>query len=60
MVSQLADWFTAAMQEPEIKAKLAVQAFQPLGVCGLEFGTFIHKQYGDFGRIIRAADIKAE
>ena len=60
MVSQLADWFTAAMREPEIKAKLAIQAFQPLGVCGAEFGTFIRKQYDDFGRIIREANIKAE
>ena len=56
-MSQLADWFTAAMQEPEIKAKLAIQAFQPLGVCGEEFGTFIRTQYDGFGHIIRDANI---
>jgi tripartite-type tricarboxylate transporter receptor subunit TctC len=60
MVSQLSDWFIAAMQEPEIKAKLSTQAFQPLGVCGAEFGAFIRKQYEDFGRIIRETNIKAE
>ena len=37
-VSQLEGWFTAAMQVPEIKAKLVVQGLYPVGTCGADFG----------------------
>ena len=60
LVSQLADWFTAAMQVPEVKARLAAQAFHPLGMCGADFGAFLRKQYDEYGRIIREANIKAD
>jgi tripartite-type tricarboxylate transporter receptor subunit TctC len=33
-VSQYADWFTAAMRAPEVKAKLNSQGFIPVGSCG--------------------------
>jgi tripartite-type tricarboxylate transporter receptor subunit TctC len=59
-VSQLAGWFTAAMQVPEVKAKLVVQGLYPVGICGVEFGAFLRKQYDDYGRVIREANIKAE
>jgi len=32
----------------------------PDETCGAEFGAFIRKQYDDFGRVIREANIKAE
>ena len=59
-VSQLADWFTAAMQVPEVKAKLVAQSLYPVGMCGADFGALLRKQYDEFGRIIREANIKAE
>ena len=36
-VAQLADWFIAAMQMPEVKAKLLVPGLYPVGTCGAEF-----------------------
>jgi tripartite-type tricarboxylate transporter receptor subunit TctC len=59
-VSQLADWFGAALQAPEVKAKLVVQGLYPVGMCGAAFGTLVRKQYDDFGRVIHEANIKAE
>ena len=59
-ISQLAGWFTAAMQVPEVKAKIATQEVYPVGMCGAEFGAFLRKQYDDYGRVIREANIKAE
>jgi tripartite-type tricarboxylate transporter receptor subunit TctC len=59
-ISQLAGWFTAAMQVPEVKAKIATQEVYPVGMCGADFGAFLRKQYDDYGRVIREADIRAE
>jgi tripartite-type tricarboxylate transporter receptor subunit TctC len=59
-ISQLAGWFTAAMQVPEAKAKFASQEVYPVGMCGADFGAFLRKQYDDYGRVIREANIKAE
>jgi tripartite-type tricarboxylate transporter receptor subunit TctC len=59
-VSQLADWLTAAMQVPEVKAKLVAQGLFPVGVCGTDFAAFIREQYDEYGRIIREVKIKAQ
>jgi tripartite-type tricarboxylate transporter receptor subunit TctC len=59
-VFQLAGWFTAAMQVPEVRAKLVAQGLFPAGMCGADFTALIHKQYEEFGRVIREANIKAE
>ena len=58
MVSELADWFTAAMQEPEVKSKLVAQQLYPVGMCGAEFAAFVRKRYIDIGQVIREANIK--
>jgi len=60
IVSQLSGWLTSAMKVPEVKTKLATQAFRPIGICGADFRAFLRKQYDEYGRIIRAANIKAE
>jgi len=57
---QLAGWFAAAMQSPEVKPKLAVQALLPVAKCGADFTAHLRKQYNDYGRVIREANIKAE
>jgi tripartite-type tricarboxylate transporter receptor subunit TctC len=59
-VSQAAGWFTAALQAPEVKAKLAPQGLFAVGTCGAEFGAFIRKQYDDAARAIREGNIKAQ
>ncbi len=59
-VSQFTGWFTAALQVPEVKAKLVAQGLFPVGTCGADFGVLLRKQYDDFSRVIREANIKAE
>jgi tripartite-type tricarboxylate transporter receptor subunit TctC len=58
--AQLASWFTAAMQVAEVKPKLVNLGLYPVGMCNAEFGAHIHKQFDEYGRIIRDANIKAE
>jgi hypothetical protein len=60
MLSQLAEWFTAALHEPEVKAKLAIQGLYPDGIWGLKFGAFLREQYDQFGRVIRESSFKLE
>jgi tripartite-type tricarboxylate transporter receptor subunit TctC len=59
-VSQLADWFGAALQSPEVRAKLVIQRFYPVEMRGADFSAYIKKQHEEFGRVIREANIKAE
>jgi tripartite-type tricarboxylate transporter receptor subunit TctC len=58
--AQLASWFTAAMQVPDVKPKLLNQGLYPVGMCNADFGAHIHKQFDEYGRIIRDANIRAE
>ena len=57
---RLAQLFTAALQAPETRSRLVAQGFFPTGTCGADFGAFIRKQYEEYGRNIRDANIKAE
>jgi tripartite-type tricarboxylate transporter receptor subunit TctC len=59
-VVQAANWFTAALQAPEVKSKFGPQGLFPVGTCGAEFGVFIRKQYDDAARAIREGNIKAQ
>jgi tripartite-type tricarboxylate transporter receptor subunit TctC len=59
-LSQLAGLFIAALQAPEIRPKLDLQGLYPVGACGADFAAHLRKQYEDYGRVIRAANIKAE
>lgn len=58
MVSQLAGWSTAALQAPEFRAKLVPLGLYSVGICGADFAALLRKQYDDFGRVIREANIK--
>lgn len=57
---QLATWFTAALKAPEVKAKLDMQGLFEVGICGEGYAAFLQKQYDDYGRAIRDANIKAQ
>jgi tripartite-type tricarboxylate transporter receptor subunit TctC len=59
-VSQLAGWFTAAMQAAEVKAALAREELYPVGMCGADFGAYLRKQYDEYGRVIRGSKINVE
>jgi tripartite-type tricarboxylate transporter receptor subunit TctC len=60
ILSRLAGWFSAALEVPELNAKLEVQGLYPGRRCGADFTSFLRKQYDDYGRFIREANIKAE
>jgi tripartite-type tricarboxylate transporter receptor subunit TctC len=60
VVAQLIDLFANALQVPEMKVKLIGQGLFPVKVCGAEFSDRLRKQYDDYGRVIREANIKAE
>jgi tripartite-type tricarboxylate transporter receptor subunit TctC len=59
-VSRLIRWTTSALQVPEVRQKLEPLGLYPISMCGAAFATLLRKQYVDFGRIIREANIKAE
>jgi tripartite-type tricarboxylate transporter receptor subunit TctC len=60
MTAELAGWFTAAMQAPGVRPKLALQALSPVAKCGADFTAHLRKQFDDYGRVIREANIRAE
>jgi tripartite-type tricarboxylate transporter receptor subunit TctC len=60
ITTQTIGLFTAALQAPEIRAKLAAQDSYPVGMCGADFAAYIRKQLDDTGRTIRDANIKTE
>ena len=60
LLSQLAEWFTAAMQKPEVKAKLNELGFFPAGICGQDFAALLRKQYEEYGRVIRSANMRPD
>ena len=53
MLSQFAGWLKAALQDPEVKAKLALQGLYPVGMCGDEFAAYVRKRFDDYGEMIR-------
>ena len=59
-ISQLIGLFSAAMQTPQIKAKFAGLGFFAGGECGNDYAAILRKNYDDYGRIIRDANIKME
>jgi tripartite-type tricarboxylate transporter receptor subunit TctC len=60
IVSRLSASFAAAVQAPEMKAKLITLGFYPVGLCGADFAAYLRRQYDEYGRVIREANIKAE
>ncbi len=58
--AELAQWFTAAMAAPDLKARLIALGFFPAGICGPEFAAMLQKQFDDYGRIIGEANIRVE
>jgi tripartite-type tricarboxylate transporter receptor subunit TctC len=59
-INELAEWFVAALQVPEVREKLRLQGLYPVGMCGAEFSAFVRKRYDEYGEAIRAANLKAQ
>jgi tripartite-type tricarboxylate transporter receptor subunit TctC len=60
IVTQYAEWLSAALKAPEVKAKLALQELYPLGLCGADFSAFLRKQNEEYARVIKEANFKLE
>ncbi len=59
-VAQLSGWFGAALAADAVKQKLQREAMYPVGACGADFAAQLRRQFDDYARVIREADIKAE
>jgi tripartite-type tricarboxylate transporter receptor subunit TctC len=59
-LTQLAGWFAAAVQAPEVRPKLVAQELYPAGDCGADFAAHLRKEHEKYGRIVREAGIKAD
>ena len=59
-LTQLAEWFGAAMKSPEVDAKLESVGLYPAVRCGNDFAHFIKARAGDYARVIRDANIKVD
>jgi tripartite-type tricarboxylate transporter receptor subunit TctC len=59
-VAQLGQWFTAAMQAADVKPKLIGLGLYPVGTCGDAYAAHIRKQFDEYARVIKEANIKGE
>jgi len=59
-VSQLVDWFSAALLAPQVKAKLTAVALYPNPKCGADFAAHLRRQSEFFSGMIRELNIKTE
>jgi tripartite-type tricarboxylate transporter receptor subunit TctC len=60
VISRIGGAFIAALQAPDVKDKLLAQGLYPVGICGADFANYIRKQYDEYGRIIREANMKLD
>jgi tripartite-type tricarboxylate transporter receptor subunit TctC len=59
-VAQLVGTFSRAVEAPEVKAKLALQALYSDPRCGSAFAAHIRRQSDEYARMIRELNIKGE
>lgn len=60
VMDELRRWFSSAGQSREMKEKLALQGLAPTVACGAEFSALLKRQYEQYGRAIRAANLKVQ
>ena len=60
VIAHLSTLFVSALKAPEVTSKLLPQGLYPVGSCGADFGSYMRKQYDEYARTIREANIKAE
>lgn len=59
-VAQLIALFKAALDTPDVSAKLVAQGLYPVGACGADFNAHIKQQFDSYARVIKDANIKLE
>jgi tripartite-type tricarboxylate transporter receptor subunit TctC len=60
IVARLSSWFAEALEAPDVKPKLRPLGLTIVAQCGAAFAAHIHRQFEDYGRQLREANIKAE
>ena len=60
VAAELAGWFKAAINAPEVTPRLTKIGLYPVGTCLDDFAAHIRNQYDEYGRIIREAGIRSE
>ena len=60
MTAQLASWFTAALQAPEVTPKLINLGLYPVAICGTAYKAHLQKELDTYRRVIGEANIKGE
>jgi tripartite-type tricarboxylate transporter receptor subunit TctC len=60
VIAHLSTLFVSALKAPEVTSKLLPQGLFPVGSCGADFGSYIRKQYDEYARTIREANIRVE
>ncbi|HEY6259556.1 MAG TPA: tripartite tricarboxylate transporter substrate binding protein [Xanthobacteraceae bacterium] len=60
VITRLAGWFAGALAAPDLREKLVAQGIYPAAMCDADFRALIHKQFDEYGNVIREANIKAE
>ena len=58
--SQLAEWFTAAMQAPEVKPRLTVLGLYPVDAATADFPALLRRRSDEYAKIMKEAGIKGE
>ena len=59
-ITQLSSWFTAALEAPESKAKLAAQYLYTGGPCGADYGAYLGSRHDAYEKLVRDANIKVQ
>ena len=59
-VQKLYDAVSAALKEPDVKAGLTAQGFEPVGSTPAEFGSYIGSEIAKWTTVIRRAGIRAD
>jgi tripartite-type tricarboxylate transporter receptor subunit TctC len=59
-LDQLSAEFTAALKQPDVRAKLETVGFSPVGLCGSSFSEILRSEYAEYGRIIHETNLKAD
>jgi tripartite-type tricarboxylate transporter receptor subunit TctC len=60
MITKLIGLFNAAIKDPKTRAKFAALGFFPDGRCGAAFAAVLHRDYDEYGRIIREAHLQMQ
>ena len=60
VIAHLSTLFASALKALEVTSKLLPQGLYPVGSCGADFGSYIRKQYDEYARTIREANIRVE